>query len=295
MHKRIFAAAAFTFLSLVVNGYAQQWRPLSGSRQSNISGMALIEHEKQHSSFLIVHDNKKKDQTHVAVITVDGADAPKYTPLSWIGDDVPVDLEAATSIPGEPGQFMIFTAAGRVYRIKIDLTAKTAQLIRSFDVPSIQKDADFEGFALQRIGDELIAVWADRGLTERPATLFWGRFDLAAGTFAGVKKATFKVPYPASDVRHISDVKVDQTGAVFVTSASDPGNDGPFSSAMYFAGVLRPGADKTFDFIQPAGLSRLFHFDYHKVEAFDFMPGPGGGVVFGTDDENLGAMLLMPE
>ena len=130
-------------------------------------------------------------------------------------------------------------------------------------------------------------------MTAKPATLFWSRFDLAAGRFSSARSTAFKVPYPISDVRHISDVKVDTTGGVFVTSASDPGNDGPFSSAMYYAGVLRPAADKTFVFIQPSRFTRLYEFAYHKVEAFEFVPGADGGLVFGTDDENLGAAVLL--
>jgi len=157
----------------------------------------------------------------------------------------------------------------------------------------IPKDADFEGFSLQKVDDMLIVAWAERGLTAKPATLFWGKFDLAADAISNVRSAAFRVPYPVLDVRHISDVKVDAAGGVFVTSASDPGNDGPFSSAMYFAGVLRPAADKSFAFVQRPGFTKLYQFDYHKVEAFDFVPGADGGLVFGTDDENLGAAILL--
>ena len=278
---------------LSISAFGQQWRPVSGSRQGNISGMALIEHTKQRSVFLVVHDNKKKEQIHATLLTVNGDDSPTYTPLRWIGEDIPVDLEAASSIPGVSDQFMLFTAAGRVYHVKLDPKAGQIEIIKSFDVPSIPKDADFEGFALQKIDDTLVAVWADRGLTERPATLFSARFDITNGKFSDVKWATFRVPYPAADVRHISDVKVDTSGGVFVTSASDPGNDGPFSSVMYFAGVIRQTTDKSFDFVQSKELTRIFRFDYHKVEAFDLIPGADGGIAFGTDDENLGAALLI--
>jgi len=96
-----------------------------------------------------------------------------------------------------------------------------------------------------------------------------------------------KVPYSATNTRHISDVKVDPSGAVFITSASDPGNDGPFASAFYCAGTFNLS-----DTQSPA-LTRLFTFDYHKVEAFEFVPGASGGIAFGTDDENLGAAIYL--
>lgn len=292
LKKHIFPTLFFV-LVLALTSTAQQWRPVGGSRQSNISGMAFVEHDKEHTVLLIVHDNKKKDQDHVALITVDGASAPKVTELKWIGEDVPLDLEAATAVPGAVGQFIIFTANGRAYHIKLDRTAETAELIRAFDVPEKPAGADFEGFALQKIGMTLIAVWADRGLTERPATLFWSKFDIASYSFKSVRSAEFKVPFPTSDVRHISDVKIDETGAVFVTSTSDPGNYGPFSSAMYFAGTLTAAQDGSINFSSPASLTRLFIFAYQKVEGFEFIPGRDGGIAFGTDNENLGASIFL--
>ena len=255
--------------------------------------MALIEHSISKTAFLIVHDNKKKEQTHAAIITFEGNDAPTYTPVRWLGDDVPVDLEAVTTIPNVVNEFMAFTAAGRVFHIRLDKSTKTISVLKSFDVPSVPKDADFEGFVMQIVDDQLLAVWADRGLDERPATLFWAIFDLQINSFKQVGFATFKVPYPIGNTRHISDVKVDETGAVYVSSASDPGNDGPFSSAIYLAGVLKTQPNSSIKFFQTPILTRLFHFDYHKVEAIELVSGTNGGFVFGSDDENLGSAVYL--
>jgi hypothetical protein len=84
-------------------------------------------------------------------------------------------------------------------------------------VPQIPKESDFEGFALQKINNVLLAVWANRGLDAKPAQLFWSKFDLQTHTFTQVDSAFLKVPYPVGNTRHISDLKVDQTGAVFIT------------------------------------------------------------------------------
>lgn len=293
MFKKQITAAAALILFLTFVGRAQEWRPVSGSRQMNISGMALVSHEKGRSSFLIAHDNKKKEQTHAAILSVNGSEAPIYVPLKWLGVDVPVDIEAATVVPGFPGQFILFTAAGRVFQVKLDAAAAQLTLIRSYDVPAIPADADFEGFDVQVIDETLIAVWSDRGETEKPATLFWGKLDLADGSISNVRSAKLKVPFPETNVRHISDIKVDPTGGVFITSASDPGNDGPFSSAMYFGGVISKAADKSFIFAHPTAFTPLFRFPYRKIEAFEFVPGIAGGIAFGTDDENLGSSILL--
>lgn len=296
--RKLIAVLTFIFsLSLAgqpSNAQTNQWRPVSGARRDNISGMALLEHANSKTSFLIVNDNKKKTDNHAAIVLVEATRAaPKYTALRWLGDDIPVDLEAVSAIPDAANNFMALTAAGRVYHFEINRADNSVKTVKSFDVPQIPADCDYEGFALQKINNVLIAVWADRGLDAKPAQLFWSRFDLQAHAFAQVDSTTLKVPFPSGNTRHISDVKVDSSGAVFITSASDPGNDGPFTSAFYFAGTFNLCNPQRITFIQSSALTRLFTFDYHKVEAFEFVPGADGGAAFGTDDENLGAAIYL--
>jgi len=254
--------------------------------------MAVIGQLKQTTTLLVVHDNKKAEQMHATLLSITGSDSPLYTPLKWT-NDVALDIEAVAAVPGVSTQFIAFTAAGRAYHIKIDAKAANIDVIKSFDVPMIPKDADFEAFDLQKINGSLTAVWAERGTPTKPATIFWSKFDIDGYKFSDVGSATFRVPFPINDVRHISDMKVDTTGAVFVTSASDPGNDGPFSSAFYFAGVLGTDDRKQIKFTQSSFITPIFRFAYQKVEAFDFVPGLSGGLVFGTDNENLGASILL--
>lgn len=297
MKKSTFVLA-FTVLFLFAtvkteNAQTNGWRPVSGARHDNISGMALVEHNDKQTAFLIVNDNKKPEQNHAAIVSIENRAAPKYAALRWLGGDVPTDLEAVTSVPGAANNFMAFTATGRVFHIEINRRENTVKTIKSFDVPQIPKENDFEGFTLQTVNNVLMAVWADRGLDAKPAQLFWSKFDLRNYAFTQINSTVLKVPYPAGDTRHISDVKVDENGAVFITSASDPGNDGPFASAFYFAGTLNLCNSQKITFNQSPALTRLFTFDYHKVEAFEFVPGASGGIAFGTDDENLGAAVYL--
>jgi hypothetical protein len=146
---------------------------------------------------------------------------------------------------------------------------------------------------LQKVNDVLLAVWADRGLDAKPAQLFWAKFDLQTDAFSQINSAFLEVPYSSGNARHISDVKVDPSGAVFISSASDPGNDGPFASAVYFAGMFNFCNPQKIAFVQSPAFAPLFRFDYHKIEAIEFVPGAGGGMAFGTDDENLGAAIFL--
>lgn len=294
-----FILIAFTcllFASPAIYAQQQQWRPVSGQRQMNISGLALVEWDERGASFIIVHDNKKPEQPHAALVRAEADKAPQYVALEWrqgkaIGEP-PVDLEAITTVPEQSNNFMAFDTRGNVYQLRLDAARKEVEVLKVFRVPVVTAGSDFEGFALQRINNKLLAVWADRGLDAKPATLFWSVLDLRSYTFGETNSIAITVPTMEKNVRHISDVKVDLSGATFITSASDPGNDGPFDSAFFLAGAFHVCEGKII-FIPCASPLRLLHFEYHKVEGFDFIPGKKGGIAFGTDDENLGSALLV--
>jgi hypothetical protein len=259
----------------------------------NISGIALVEHSEQRTTFIIVHDNKSPGEQHAALLTVSGRDKSRYTPLDWDGSDIPVDLEAITSVPGDSTSFMALTSAGRVFHIRLAPEHNSVDVIQSFDLPSIPADSDFEGIALQVVDGLLLVTWAERGLDAKPATLFWSRFDLRSHTFSQVGYAAVRVPYPTANVRHISDVKVDPNGAVFVSAAANPGNDGPFVSAVYDIGTFAVKDTGQVVFKPAASLTPLRQFSNHKVEALELIPGESGGRAFGSDDENSGSAICL--
>jgi hypothetical protein len=180
-----------------------------------------------------------------------------------------------------------------MYHVRLDQEHQSVELIQSFDVSSIPPESDFEGIALQVVDNVLLITCAERGLDAKPATLFWGRFDLKGDRFSEVGSVAVRVPYPNANVRHISDVKVDPTGVVFVTAASDPGNDGPFESALYDIGRFRIAGGREITFEQATSPKPLRKFSDHKVEALELIPGESGGRAFGTDDENLGAAIYL--
>ena len=260
------------------------WRLVSRSRRSNISGMALVRRSRLRTSFLVVNDNKLRQESHAAIVSVEPTGPPEYTPLRWLGEDVPTDLEAVTAVPGLKNDFMAFTSAGRVFHVEVSRADSSVRVVKSFDVPRIPAGRDFEGFALQKVKGRLLAVWADRGLDSKPAQLFWAEFDLRSHSFARVGSTFLRVPYPVGNTRHVSDVKVDPKGAVYISSASDPGDDGPFVSAVYLAGLLGVGNSQRFVFTPWPAMTRLHTFDGHKVEALELLPGAKGGMAFGTDE-----------
>ncbi|MEJ1932751.1 hypothetical protein WDZ92_21165, partial [Nostoc sp. NIES-2111] len=160
------------------------------------------------------------------------------------------------------------------------------------ELPGIVKGSNFEAFALQNIEGKLVAVWAHRGEGKEAATIYWGLLNVNEYQITLAGSAKLKVPFPAGNVRHISDIKVDSAGVVYVASASDAGDNGPFQSAIYVAGYLGLRDNKVI-WQQNSQMIPLYRFNYHKVEGIELIPGADGGIVVGTDDENLGAYVYL--
>lgn len=277
---------------------AEQWRPVRGGINFGISGIALIEKKDNFLEFLIVHDNKGKDEGRLAIITIKGKQQPEYFPFNsskglqelYFGSD----LEAITAVPTEPSSFMALSSKGKVYNFRLGERKGESFLFKVFDLPNLPEKPNFEGFAIQEIDGNLLTVWAERGEGEKPAIVYWGILNLPSYKIEVKGSKSLTVPWPNSkELRHISDLKIDRTGTLFISSATDPGNDGPFTSAVYIAGVFVVNGNEV-SFRQNPDLFPLCRLDYHKVEAIELVPGANGGIIVGTDDENLGSWVYMP-
>ncbi|MEH2154655.1 hypothetical protein [Nostoc sp.] len=274
--------------------WAQDWRPVRGGIPFGISGMALIEQQSNRLDFLIVHDNKKPNQTRLAIISIKGKKQPEYFPLNWPSEiELPIDLESLTSVTqNENSDFIALSSTGKAYYLRLDIPKKTISIIKEFELPVITQKSNFEAFGLQYIDGKLVAIWADRGEGETAATIYFGEFNSKTYEIKLSGYGNLKVPFPSGNVRHISDLKVDSLGIVYITSASDAGDDGPFESALYVAGYL--GLCSNYINWRPnPQLVPLYRSHYHKIEGMELIPGAEGGVIVGTDDENLGSYVYI--
>lgn len=271
---------------------SQQWRPIRGGVLFGISGICLSDRQRDFPSFLIVHDNKQPGQARLATITLTGKEQLQYLPLAWpINTELPTDLEAITAIPsGRVPSYMVSTSSGKIYHLKLAASSKEVSILKIFNFPGIPKGSNFEGFALQEINGTLLAVWAHRGADEEAAVIYWGKLDLTTYQISQIGSASLKVPWPKAKVRHISDLKVDPSGVLFVSAATDTGNDGPFNSAIYVTGAFNIHGNRV-TFQKNPQLVPLYRLPYHKIEGIELVPGQAGGMVFGTDDENMGSSL----
>ncbi len=282
------------FVMMPQPGLSQQWRPVRGGIAFGISGMSLVDQQSDSRSFLVVHDNKDKKSGRLAIITIKGEESPQYFPVSWSSETpLPIDMESITAVPGGSElSYMAAASAGKVYHFRLGASKQNVSILKVFDFPNIAKGSNFEGFALQKITGQLLVVWAHRGQDKDPAVLYWGRLDLNTYQISQVASTQLKVPWPVSAVRHISDLKVDPAGVLFISSAADNGDDGPFESAVYVAGAFGIGKQQI-TFQQNSQLVPLYRFKYNKVEAIELVPGQTGGAIFGSDDENMGGSVYL--
>lgn len=264
-----------------------EWEFVQGGITSGISGMSLLEATDDTASFLIVHDNKAEGQTRAAVVTTRRGDRPHYRPLAWEGSPLPVDLESLARIPAT-NKFVAMTSKGEGF--VIEQTPGAVRVLSTFNVSPIPK-ANYEGASLQALDGKLWLAWGHRGALPELAKLSWCEFDPQTAKPAGaVQTADVQVPWPTAETsRGISDLRIDTSGTLFLTASSDFGDDGPFQSVLYAAGVFTVDAGRLV--FRPSTPVRLWWSNDHKVEAVELIPGRSGGIVLGTDDENQGGSL----
>lgn len=283
------------FLSIRKKVTYCKWSLLKAGRTFGISGMVLIEQKDNYISFLVVHDNKKDFEPRLGIVTIKDTGAYSYTDLIWPADfDFPIDLEAVTSVPEKgSGSFMAMTSAGKIYHFHLDILTGKVRLLNVFSLPNVDKNANFEALAIKDLNGKLWAFWASRGNDNEPAVLYWAQFNLKNYRFSEKDSIKVKCSFPYKpNVRHISELKINFEGTLFISSASDGGDDGPFQSAVYVAGrfiahngrlVLRKNIF----------MPRLYYFLDHKVEGFEFINFNTARALFGSDDENFGSSLCI--
>lgn len=269
---------------------ADDWQSVGDGITSGISGVAIDGRHGETVDALAVRDNKEPGQNRLVAVRYSPDAKPQVRPVTWAGE-LPVDLEAIDAIPGRDGEYVALASSGKAYRIHRE--KDTVRVSHEFRLPDTSSGANYEGFALTAERGALVAVWADRGQDERPGKLSAAEWHPSTNAFGKHDSAEFTVPYPTDDVRHISDVQISATGALTVSSASDPGDDGPYDSALYNAGRVSFGGGKLRLHVSDAP-RRLATFPGHKIEALACLPESGEGIL-GTDDENAGGSITSAE
>jgi hypothetical protein len=247
------------------------WQQVGTGATGAISGLAPAP-----GGWLIARDNKANGQNRISRLS----DSGQVAAVTWPGA-APGDLESLTAVPGAPGRWATLTSegAGTIFSI----SGSTLSIEQTFTVP--KGTAGIEGLAFTAPGATTVAVWSTRGSSSAPAKVFAATFEPSTGSFGQVATATVTVPFPTANVRHISDVTLIGPRIV-ASSASDPGPNGPFDSALYDIGtVALAGGRAVLTMGSPTSLGT---FPGHKVEG---IACSGTAGLLGTDDENQGGWV----
>jgi len=251
--------------------FEEAWTRVGTGTTGGVSGIAATD-----QGWLVVRDNKQAGQNRVSLLSDDGV----TTALTWPGT-APVDLESVAAVPGRPGRFVALTSTGRGSVFTV--SGSSVAVERSFTTPAGK--GNLESFALTQVGSTTVAVWGTRGSPTAPATLWAASFSSDTGVFGRVKAGKVTVPYPTTAVRHVSDLAV--VGSRLIGSAaSDPGVNGPFSSAVYDLGTVGFASGRATMTLQtPVSLGT---FPDHKIEG---LACSGTSGLVGSDDEKQGGWV----
>jgi hypothetical protein len=108
-------------------------------------------------------------------------------------------------------------------------------------------------------------------------------------TLAKENTMDFFAPYPNEHRRSISDIAIDQSGVLWVSAASDPGDNGVFQSVLYQLGQFVD--DKAgIHWNAYRDISIQSQYENVKVEGLTFV---GDKLIMGSDDENLGSKIAV--
>ena len=262
----------------------ERWQFISGKRELAVSGISPTTDKDK---YLVVHDNKKKGQLRVGLIDIN-ADS-LYIGLEWPTKTLPMDLEALSDIPGLENEYIAMGSWGFCYWIKLDLQSQTIDLIKEFRIPGSGPPLNLENLLILGEGDNLYVAWAHRGSDHEESILYWGSISLFDEDIAisVIDSVFINIPWPLTAKRHMSDMDIDNNNILWTSATSDPGDDGPYKSAIYKIGLFEIVKEKiNFNISQP--FIKQFVFEKNKVEALAVI---NNKIVFATDDENLGSAI----
>ena len=294
-------ATLSTFITLAAPSFAQTWAEVYDGRSEpdgilhGISGMVVLDDASDYLAdrfeLLVVHDNKQDDSGRFSVVRWDGG-AIATEPVAWASDlPLPLDLEGLSPIPGED-RLIALESDGEFYRVAFDRAAMAVTVSDRGVVPALPEGSNLESIALAEVEGQTLIVWAHRGEADDPGVLYWGTIDLDSLAITPIGSQPITVPAPIGNVRHISDLTVTSTGQVFIASATDNGNDGPFESIAYEIGFFGLDDTEMLAFTSYPEFIELGRGDGYKVEAIVRDPlRANPAILLGTDDENFGSAI----
>jgi hypothetical protein len=287
----------------------------------SISGMVKI--PEAINQFLVAHDTKGMVGARLGIIDVQ-TDGPRYQKVdihNWPSSKaLPNDVEGICAIPNRPNEYLMVESGfyhnefGRLIRIRYPgSTISGAEYLgsfRPFDLPSngnTPRHEELEGVAIVAHKRMTVLLLARRGGKEKkgdkkakPGQLIWGtlsNIDTPNPKFT--KSGTALLSHNAIGDRGAADLYLKHispnTWQIFSVATADPGDNGPFRSAVYSAGTLKITPPHISFEPEDKNNKKIVHWDFEglKVEAIaapaELFEGQSG-LSIATDDENYNGL-----
>ena len=235
-------------LMLLMTGCVEATRS-PGYVDLDVSGLAWVDGD----TFLVVHDGKVPDEAHrprVSLVTVapDGTVGPlQHLDVQWPdGQTMPHDLESITRFP-DTQRFLAAESGddGEGGSPRLFLFRWTGSALIVEDVlPWIHPVKNVEAVTVAALGDQVYLLFAERAHGQTATELCWSAFRIPRLQAGAVECLSLSIPGADREAfRHASSLALSAEGDLYVVSAVDPGNRGPFHSDVWRIGTVSDTTD----------------------------------------------------
>lgn len=267
----------------------------------DLSGLAWLKED----SFLAVHDSKNLDsnQPRVSLITLpQSAKGLSWQPLTIDWDAVggiAMDLESITPIP-ETNLFILAESSnyqkhrGRLFLMKFENSDLKPIAITNWP----QNIINIEAIATTKLNNQFYFFYAERGADQPSTNICWTTLSVEPFSIGDCHATSFSTADPTPHIRQISDLAIDASGTIYISSAFDPNQDnGPFKSSVWKIGKVELDQTNLPQINLVPENQAIAEIDGFKVESLALHPTQNQKpeIFIGTDDENYGGTIrLLP-
>ena len=259
------------------------------------SGMARL----QDDQFLVVHDTKSNDLEGPRLSLYGEAEGTlQRVDVDWSRTGLPSDLEAITKLDADEDLFLAVEGSRyRGHTPQLFLLQNTENGIAALDKVGLPElPFDIEGLAVDHYGRNKTRVMlGGRGGDGQPGRLHWADYDRPGHTLqwnskAGLEGVPVTLPsFLGQSQRSISDLLLDESGQLWASATTDPGDEGPFDSLVYRVGLQTSDAEVPIRLTE----DRAMKVDTLKVEAVASSPFLEHAFLLGADNEASGGLYAL--
>ncbi len=291
--SRRYWTASASYTAKCGNGDSLTWGWMPAGIEP-ISGLVLLRSSPR-LVFLAAHDATSPGGYPLSIIEFKDGVLSDQWPVSLT--DAPADIEGLARLSSS--RYCLINSAGTVltFTLNEDETEATEIIRQGVAGSPWSGDSQIESLSIRKLWNQNVAIWATRGNGATPSRIFFGVVSEGGNVFTAnypTPSTFYSAPWPTPDQRHINALHIDKAGIVYASAATDQGNSGPFSSAIYRIGSFANGSPLPV-FTLDGSPTEIYRTTNHKSEAIAAVNEDNAdfGLILGSDDESLGGSIFL--